>query len=189
MTDHRAIIYAGEASEPVRTGGTVLVTAPSPAAAARLAADLVDGGVDTIELCGATGLPWSAAVEAAVAGRARVGAVLFGFESLTQVARYKERAVAGEALTALFLHVREGADPAVDRLERREGGSRVLFVAIPDAGAGAAVAAGLADEVQLVELYGGFAPHEAAAVIEAVGERVPVGVAVHARAPGPAPAV
>ncbi|MGW6458448.1 DUF6506 family protein [Streptomyces sp. NPDC055078] len=186
MTGDKAILYVADAEEPVRTGtpgaGTVILTAPTAEVAARLAVGLADDGVGTIELCGATGFPWVAEVEEAVQGRARVGAVMYGFESLIDVAGYKERATAGEALTTLFLYVQKGADPAVDRLERQEGASTAVFVAVPEAAAGASVAAELAADVQLIELYGGFGPADTAAVIKAVGERVPVGVAVHPEA-------
>ncbi|MFE0425059.1 DUF6506 family protein, partial [Streptomyces sp. NPDC058953] len=158
---------------------------PPPAAAAALAAEYADRGTTTVELCGATGYPWVAEVEAAVRGRARVGTVLYGFESLIDVARYKERAIAGEALRDLFLYVQPGADPAKDRFVRTAGPSTSTYVAVPEASAGAAVAAEFADSVQLIELYGGWDGPSAAAVIRAVDERVPVGVAVHS-APPPA---
>ncbi|MFF0449767.1 DUF6506 family protein [Streptomyces sp. NPDC004609] len=189
MPGDKAMLFMADATEPVRTGpegaGTVIAMVPTPTAAAELAAELVEQGVDTIELCGATGFTWVPEVEAAVKGRARVGTVVFGFESLLDVARYKRRATEGESQTALFIHVQEGADPEVDRLEIQEGPSRSLFVAVPRAEDGAAVAAGLADRLDLIELYGGFRPEHASAVIKAVGERVPVGVAVHATAPRP----
>ncbi|MER5772524.1 DUF6506 family protein [Streptomyces sp. NPDC001985] len=188
MAGDRAILYVAEPDGPVRTGpeggGTVIRAVPTEDAAVETAVALVEGGVETIELCGATGFPWAARVGAAVRGRARVGTVAFGFESLIDAARFKERATAGEALTTLFLYLQEGADPAADRLERPDGSSRALFVAVPDPAAGAAVAAELAAEVQLIEVYGGFGPAGTAAVIEAVGGRVPVGAAVHSE---PAP--
>ncbi|MFI6289850.1 DUF6506 family protein [Streptomyces sp. NPDC051018] len=189
MPGDKAMLFLADAADLVRTGpegaGTVIAMVTSPAAAAALAGELVEQGVDTIELCGATGFTWVPEVEAAVKGRARVGTVVFGFESLLDVARYKQRATDGESLTALFIHVREGADPEVDRLELQEGPSRSLFVAVPRAEDGAAVAAALADRIDLIELYGGFRPEHAAAVIRAVDERVPVGVAVHATVPHP----
>ncbi|MER6912682.1 DUF6506 family protein [Streptomyces sp. NPDC000594] len=178
----------GPPPAPVRTGpegaARYILTAPTPAAAAALAAEYVDRGVTTVELCGATGFPWLAAVEAAVRGRARVGTVLFGFESLLDVARYKQRATDGEPLRQLFLHVQPGADPAEDRFVRVEGPSTSTFVAVPDPSSGAAVAAEFADSVQLIELYGGWDPESAASVIAAVGEGVPVGVAVRAASKG-----
>lgn len=193
MAGDRAIIHVAEVTEgkeTVRTGplgaGTYIAATQSAEAAAALAVDLVAKGVDTIELCGATGYTWVAEVKAAVRGRARVGTVLFGFESLLDVARYKEQATAGVPLTAIFIYVESGADPAVDRFEVREGGSRSVFIAVPHPGAGAAVAAELNGEAQLIELYGGFGPDDITAVINAVGERIPVGVAVHSEVPTPA---
>ncbi|MEU9603277.1 DUF6506 family protein [Streptomyces sp. NPDC048057] len=189
MPGEKAIIFRSDPSEPLRTGPdgavTHVLTAPTPAAAAALAAKYVERGVDTVELCGATGYPWAAAVQAAVGGRARVGTVLFGFESLLDVADYKRRASAGEALRELFLYVQPGADPAVDRFVRSEGASTSQFVAVPEAAAGAAVAAEFADGIQLIELYGAWEAGDVAAVIEAVGERVPVGVVSY---PTPSPA-
>lgn len=183
MPGEKAIIFRSEATEPLRTGPdgavTHVLTAPTPAAAAALAAEYVERGVDTVELCGATGYPWAAAVEAAVGGRARVGTVLFGFESLIDVAEYKRRAFAGEAQRELFLYVQPGADPAVDRFVRPEGASTSQFVAVPEPAAGAAVAAEFAADVQLIELYGDWGAPDVAAVIEAVGERVPVGVVAY----------
>ncbi|MFH8619575.1 DUF6506 family protein [Streptomyces sp. NPDC017979] len=193
MPGEKAIIFRSEPSEPLRTGpegaGTHVLTAPTPAAAAALAVEFVERGVDTVELCGATGYPWAAAVEAAVGGRARVGTVVFGFESLLDVAEYKRRASAGEALRELFLYVEPGADPAVDRFVRSEGASTSQFVAVPEPAAGAAVAAEFADGVQLIELYGEWGARDVAAVIAAVDERVPVGAVAYpkpTRAPSPA---
>ncbi|MGV9314709.1 DUF6506 family protein [Streptomyces sp. NPDC003691] len=192
MAGDRAIIFRGEEAadgeEPlppvVREGpdGTAvhILTAPDAAAAAALAAEYADRGVTGVELCGATGFLWLAEVEAAVRGRASVGTVLFGFESLLDVARYKERAIAGEVLRALFLYVQPGADPAGDRFVRTVGPSTSTYVAVPEPGAGAAVAAEFADGLDLIELYGGWDGDAVAAVISAVGERVPVGVAVSA---------
>ncbi|MFJ8228823.1 DUF6506 family protein [Streptomyces sp. NPDC094448] len=197
MAGDRAIIFRGEdtadGGEPlapvVRRGpdgsAVHILTAPDPASAAALAAEYADRGVTGIELCGATGFPWLSEVEAAVRGRARVGTVLFGFESLIGIARYKERAIAGEAQRALFLYVQPGADPAVDRFVRTAGPNTSTYVAVPEPGAGAAVVSGFTDGADLIELYGGWDGDAVAAVIGAVDERVPVGVAVSSPATGP----
>ncbi|MEU5402414.1 DUF6506 family protein [Streptomyces sp. NPDC005963] len=182
MAGDRAIIHvAAGAGGAVRIGdeksGTHIVAASSVEAAVALAVELVDRGVEDIDLCGATGYTWTAAVEAAVAGRARVSTVLFGFESLTSVADYKERATAGAALTALFVFVQEGVGPAREHFVHHEGDSRSVFVAVSHPDLGAAVAADFADRVQLIELYGGFTAPDVAAVIAAVDGRIPVGVA------------
>ncbi|MET8825582.1 DUF6506 family protein [Streptomyces sp. NPDC004610] len=198
MSGDRAIIFRGEGSgesdepgerggsgpAPVRTGpegsATHILTAPDPATAAALAAEYVDRGVTSVELCGATGYVWTAAVEAAVRGRARVRTVMYGFESLLDVADFKRAAFAGEPLAALFLYIQPGADPAEDRFVRVLGTSTSTYVAVPDPASGAAVAAEFADAVQLIEVYGDWDAESVAAVIGAVGERVPVGVAVAA---------
>ncbi|MEW1546388.1 DUF6506 family protein [Streptomyces tsukubensis] len=201
MAADRAIIFRGEdaadGGEPLppvvlkgQDGSAVhILTAPDPAAAAALAVEYADRGVTGVELCGATGFTWLAEVEAAVRGRARVGTVLFGFESLLDVARYKERAIAGEVQRALFLFVQPGADPAVDRFVRTVGPNTSTYVAVPEPGAGAAVVSGFtdgpADGPDLIELYGGWDGEAVAAVIGAVDERVPVGVAVSSPAAGP----
>jgi 6-phosphofructokinase len=70
----------------------------------------------------------------------------------------------------------DGADPA-DRTQRETALTRTAFVPVPDAETAAAVAAELADDgLDLVELYGGFGPRAAAAVLAATGGGVPVGV-------------
>ncbi|MFE5858826.1 DUF6506 family protein [Streptomyces sp. NPDC056500] len=181
MAGDRAIIHLADGERAVRIGteesGTHVVAASSVEAAVARAVELLDRGVDSIDLCGATGYIWTAAVEAAVRGRARVNTVLFGFESLTSVAHYKENASAGAALTALFIFVQEGAGPEREHFVHHEGDSRSIFVAVPHPDRGAAVAADFADRAQLIELYGGFGASDVAAVITAVDGRIPVGVA------------
>jgi Family of unknown function (DUF6506) len=68
---------------------TTIVRAPDEDATARVAAELVEAGVDAIELCGATPLTTAARVLETVGGRASVGSVTFAFESLEGVAAYK----------------------------------------------------------------------------------------------------
>jgi Family of unknown function (DUF6506) len=67
---------------------TTIVHAPGDAAL-QVAADLVDAGVDAIELCGGMPLTTAARVLDAVGDRASVGHVSFAFESLEGVAAYK----------------------------------------------------------------------------------------------------
>lgn len=160
-------------SEEART--TLVATDPEHLVAAAL--DAVDNGTDRIELCGATGPQWQAKVRAAVGGRVPVGVVMFGFESLTGVADYKAR-YGSEFLAEAFLYLQPGSDPTVDRTIRETAYSRSVFVAVPDAASAPAVATELLerDGIQLLELYGGFGPDEAAPVIDAVGARIPVGI-------------
>jgi hypothetical protein len=75
-----------------------------------------------------------------------------------------------------FIFLAEGLDPA-DQAYRQTEFSRSTFVPVPDAETAAAVAAELHDGgLDLIELYGGFGPKAAAAVFEATGGQVPVGV-------------
>lgn len=168
--DHRTVIVA--------TGDA------DPGSIAKLAAQLVDEGADTIELCGALGVVPHAAALDAVAHRAGVGAVMFGFESLTAVAAYKAGFAAGEYLPSAFLFRAPGADPAVDRVVRVDEATTTTIVAVPDVGAAATVARALADDgVRLIGLYGGPGPAGGAAVVAATGggTRIPVGVVSHTR--------
>jgi hypothetical protein len=64
---------------------------PDVESAAGVAVELAEGGTELIELCGGFGLEAGAVVSRAVAGRAAVGAVTFGIESLTQAAAYKAK--------------------------------------------------------------------------------------------------
>jgi Family of unknown function (DUF6506) len=181
MTWRRAIIYLDPEADPderldLDATRTVVVPAADAGAAARAAVRLVDEGVEVVQLCGATGPTWTAKVIEAVGDHARVGTVLFGMESLTSVAAFKARSEAGERPPEAFILRRDGADPAIDRLEK---GPRT-YVVVPDGAAAAKVAAELDRRpggVRLIELYGGFDPREAAMVIEATGGgRVPVGL-------------
>jgi Family of unknown function (DUF6506) len=179
MTVRKAIIDADAAGNRLEFGSTsettTILAAPDEAAAAQIAGRLVDEGVEEIQLCGATGPMWAAEVMQAVEGKARVGTVLYGFESMTSIAEFKDRFEAGEHLNEAFILRCSGADPATDRLV--EG--RRTYVAVPDDGAAVKAAAELDDKpegIHLIELYGGFHPSGTAKVIAATGGgRVPVG--------------
>ena len=172
-----AIIYEGAAGTPVHGPSTTIVAAPRDQVVPT-ARRLVDAGARRIELCGAMWpLPW-AAVRRELGGRARVGGVMYGFESLEGIAEFKRRFAAGEVLTGAFLYLESGADPAVDRHEH----AGTTFVAVPDEDAVAGVVAELSDRgVALFELYGGLSAAAAAAAVDAAGGRVPVGVALYDR--------
>ena len=66
----------------------VIVFVPDAEVGAQVAADLVESGTELIELCGGFGLEAGAR---AVNGRAAVGAVSFGIDSITQAAAYKAK--------------------------------------------------------------------------------------------------
>jgi Family of unknown function (DUF6506) len=184
---HTAIIYGAPEADPAtervttRHGNhatTVVATGDAaPESVAELAAELVGDGADVVELCGAMGLVPQAAALAAVGDRATVGAVMYGFESLTSVAAYKAGFAAGEFLPAAFLYLEPGSDPAVDRIVRADETTHTTIVAVPDLDAAVAVARELAAHgVRLIELYGGLGAEAATKVITATGAQVPVGV-------------
>lgn len=68
-----------------------IVFVPDVETAASVAAELAQQGTELIELCGGFGINGSAAVVKAVEGRAAVGSVSFGIDSLTQAAAYKSK--------------------------------------------------------------------------------------------------
>jgi Family of unknown function (DUF6506) len=76
-----------------------------------------------------------------------------------------------------FIYLGVGTeDPAVDRAVIERGGLTTTIVAVPDREAAVQVAAELVDAgAQSIELCGAFGPTTTARVIEAVGDRVPVG--------------
>ncbi|GII92105.1 DUF6506 family protein [Sinosporangium siamense] len=190
MAKDKVIIYEETGADPsvdlvvtVSGAGRTRVRAVSEAhQVVDLVRGLVDEGVDLVELCGGFGAVWHDEVARVVRGRVPLGAVYFGFESLTSVAAFKARFEAGEHLSELFIYVHEGADPAFDRLVREKpGGGTTTLVGVPDEAAAAKVAAELAADVQLIELYGGHGPAWARGVIDAVEAKVPVGVTGYAR--------
>jgi hypothetical protein len=98
-TGNCAVIFEESGADPTvdryvhehADGRITIVAAPEPAAVPAIAVQLVDEGAERVELCGGLGIVPAAATIAAVAGRARVVPVLFGFESLPLVARYRTR--------------------------------------------------------------------------------------------------
>lgn len=185
MTHKKAIIYEEVGADPAvdriitKHGDhqTTIVAVPEPAVAVEVAIELVNEGVDLIEVCGSFSPLWHVKVVETVGSQVPVGSILYGFESLTRVAEYKARFAAGEPMTAAFLYVENGADPAVDRTVRVDkNGNQITFVAVPEPAAAAPVAVDLVEAgVGLIELYGGLGAKWAAQVIEAIDQRVPVG--------------
>jgi hypothetical protein len=90
-----AFIYLGEGTENpavdravIKTGGltTTIVAVPDPAAAVQVASELVDGGAQSIELCGGLGPGVVTDVVAATDGKVPVGGVNYGVESIHALA-------------------------------------------------------------------------------------------------------
>jgi len=91
-----AFIYLGVGTEDpaihrtiISHGGleTTIVAVPDPELAPQVAAELVESGAQSIELCGGFGPLWTARVIDAVEGRVPVGAVSYGVESVNKLAR------------------------------------------------------------------------------------------------------
>ncbi len=190
MASNEAIIYEEPGADPavdriVRERGgtrTTFVAVPDESAADQVAVELVDDGVQLIELCGGMGPIPAAKVIEAVGDRVPVGLVNFGVESVTGAAAFKARSEEGSPTVAAFIFLEDGADPTVDRIVTEPGSVRTIFVLVPEEAA-ARVAAELVenDGAPLIELYRGIGPVEAARVIEAVGGRVPVGSVLYGR--------
>jgi len=97
MTARWAYIFEQPGADPAvnrfvidRAGQeTTLVAVPDADEAGRVAVDLVDDGIELIELCGGFSLAGAAKVVTAVDGRVPVGHVTFAIESITGAARYK----------------------------------------------------------------------------------------------------
>jgi Family of unknown function (DUF6506) len=190
MSSSNVIVYARPGADPAveritteHEGSRTILIAADPDAIESAAIQAVHDGAERVELCGALGPLWHAKVLQAVGDRASVGAVMFGFESLTGVADYKAR-YGSEFLREAFVYVQPGSDPAVDRTVTENEHSRTYFVAVPDVSAAPEVAEQLVGEegVQLIELYGGVQPADAARVIEAIDARAPVGIPSYAAA-------
>jgi hypothetical protein len=184
MSSDNVIIYEAPGADPAvdrivteHAGTRTTLVATDASAIVATAVAAVEQGADQIELCGGMGPVWQAKVREAVGDRVPVGAVMYGFESLTAIADYKAR-FGHELLQGAFIYIQPGSDPAVDRTVVEDEHSRTFVVAVPDASAAPVVATELVDgeDIQLLELYGGFEADDAARVIEAIDGRAPVGI-------------
>ncbi|SDI07691.1 DUF6506 family protein [Nonomuraea jiangxiensis] len=186
MSRDRVVIYEAAGADPEADlmvienehGRTRVRAVPDHAEMTALVGRLAGEGVDRFELCGSFGALWHAEARRVLEERTPVSAIYYGFESLASVASYKARFEAGEVLSEAFIIVHEGADPDSHRVVRhRDDGSGTTIVAVPDLDAAAELAAKLAGELQLIELYGVRGPAEAEPVIRAVvAAGVPVGM-------------
>ena len=88
-------IYLGVGTEDpvvaravIETGGlrTTIVAVPERSEAAKVAVELIEGGAQTIELCGAFGAATVAQVIEASSSRVPVGSVTYGMESVPGLA-------------------------------------------------------------------------------------------------------
>jgi hypothetical protein len=190
MSEDKMIIYEETGADPTTdvmtirngSGRTRVRAVGEPEQMAELVSRLVGEGVTQVELCGAFGAVWHAVAGRAAEGKIPVGAIYYGFESLAGVASYKRRFEDGEVLSEAFIIVHDGADPSSDVVvhDKADGG-RTTIVAVPDEVTAGEVAGEMADDLQLIELYGGPGPEGAEPVIRAVKGTVPVGVTAYRR--------
>ncbi|MGH3243303.1 MAG: DUF6506 family protein [Spirillospora sp.] len=192
MSEDRVVIYEETGADPgtdVMTiqngaGRTRVRAVGKPEEMVELVSRLTGEGVTQIEICGGFGAVWHAAAGREAGGKVPVGAIYYGFESLVGVASYKTRFEAGEedVLSEAFIIVHEGADPSSDVVvHEKAAGGRTTFVAVPDQATAGEVAGTMADDLHLIELYGGSGPEGAEPVIQAVDGQVPVGVSAYRR--------
>lgn len=136
----------------------------------------VEQGASRIELCGGFGAGPHAEVTRALGGQVRVGAVMYGFDSLESVTEYKRRFGAGVQLLDAFIYLRTEADPVADRTDR----GVTAFVPVPDEQSTGPVAAALAAEGRtLIELYAGLGPVAEASALNAIGRPIALGLALY----------
>lgn len=177
----KAIIFEAGGADPardrfVRKDLTIVVVDHSDLLP-EVAVGLAREGAKLIELCGGVSPRWRPLVGAAVGPNVRVSSVTFGIESLVPAAQFNQAYNAGKPPHAAFIFIEKGADPARDRFDKSFPPQETTFIPVPDEKAAVAVARALiADGVGLIELYGGFTSEGAAAVIDAVDGRAPVGV-------------
>ena len=101
MVERWAFIYVqGAGADPSRDRvlvdgnglSTTIVAVPEPAAALDVAVELVDDGVQLIELSGSFGPIWTARVIEAIEGRVPVGSVTYSAESVSVLTAIREAA-------------------------------------------------------------------------------------------------
>lgn len=177
----KAIIFEAGGADPARDRferkDLTIVVVDHSDLLPEVATSLAREGAELIELCGGVSPRWRPLVSAAVGPEVRVSSVTFGIESLVPAASFNQAYNAGKPPRAAFIFIEEGADPARDRFDKAFPPRDTTFVPVPDEAAAVAVARTLiAEGVGLIELYGGFTSQGAAAVIDAVEGRAPVGV-------------
>ncbi|MES2248805.1 MAG: DUF6506 family protein [Pseudomonadota bacterium] len=177
----KAIVYEATGADPRRDHlerkDLTIVAVGHPGELADVAIDLARDGVELIELCGGVSPRWRPLVSAAAGPGVQVSSVTFGMESLAPAARFSQAHADGAPLPAAFIFLEPGADARRDRFVQTFMREHTTFVPVPDEAAAVAAARGLvADGVGLIELYGGFTSAGAAAVIDAVQGRAPVGI-------------
>ncbi|WP_215908821.1 DUF6506 family protein [Phreatobacter stygius] len=178
---NRAIVFEAPGANPkldrIAGKGVTIVPVGDLTTLPDVAAGLARDGMDLIELCGGISPRWRPIVKAAAGPQVRVSSVTFGIESLVPAARFNQASIDGRPPRGAFIVIQPGADPTQDRFIQAFPPQHTTFVPVPDEAVAAAIARELVEDgVGLIELYGGFTSAGAAAVIDAVAGRAPVGV-------------
>lgn len=181
----RALIFETSSAEPSRdrfvrhgpTGKTTIVAVSDAAQIEPVATALVDEGALLIELCGGISPVWRSRTKKAVGGRAKVSSVTFGIESLAAAARFNTAFNEGKETKLAFLLLEPGANPRGDRSILTPNSTPTPLISVPDEDVAVKLAVDLAaDDVLLIELFGGFTTEAVEKIIEAVDGRSAVGV-------------
>ncbi|MBJ3783101.1 DUF6506 family protein [Devosia sediminis] len=157
-------------------GDCLIVAVDNVSEVSPIAVSLVEAGFELVELCGGISPKVRHDVRAATGDRARVSSVTFGIESLASAARFNDAFNRGEipkqAFVVLDTAARPGETPEV--MTPHSIPTPIHFV--KDAEAAADVVRRLvAEDVLLVELYGGFSTGDIAMVINAAEGRAAIG--------------
>jgi 2-keto-3-deoxy-6-phosphogluconate aldolase len=182
---NKAIIYEGYGAVMGKTkfvrespsGRLTIVAIGSPSESLSVAIELVNDGVELIELCGYIPLIWKVKIIEAVGNKAKVSSVTFGIESLLLAAAFSKSYEEGNPPREAYIILEDGSNADTDRFEKVFDFQHTTFIPVPDETTAVKVASELAESgYGLIELYGGFSTAGASKIIEAVTGRVSVGV-------------
>lgn len=181
----RVLIFEAANADPRRdrfvresaAGKTTIVAVADMTQIATVASELVDQGARLVELCGGVSPTWRSRTSKALGGRAKVSSATFGIESLEAAAKYNQAFNEGRETKQAFILLEPDSNPHTDRFILTPHSIPTPLIPVPDEGTAARVASDLAaDNVLLIELYGGFSTEGIERVIEAVDGRSAVGV-------------
>lgn len=184
-TLHKAIIYEGYGAVPGKTkfvresssGRLTIIAIGNPSESLSVAIELVNDGVELIELCGYIPLIWKVKIIKAVGKRAKVSSVTFGIESLQLAAEFSRFYEKGTPPREAYIILKDGSNASTDRFEKIFDFQHTTFIPVPNETTAVEVASELASSgYGLIELYGGFCTIWVSKVIEAVAGRIAVGV-------------
>ena len=182
---NKAIIYEGYGAKPNETkfvresssGRSTIVAIGNPSESVAVAIELVNEGVELIELRGYIPLIWKVKIIEAVGKKAKVSSVTFGIESLLLAAAFSKSYDEGNPPREAYIILEDGSNAVTDRFEKIFDFQHTTFIPVPNETTAVKVATELTESgYGLIELYGGFTTAGAAKVIEAVAGRLSVGI-------------